>query len=63
MDLGSLVPPERQNTLQKKTEHSGLLGSCQIERSGQQLSSFTELKQGIKARTLFSLTDSPLKID
>lgn len=63
MASNSLVPSERQDTLQEKTRPATLLGPDPAAQSGQQLSSFTELKQGIKTRTLFAITDSPLKVD
>ena len=61
----SLAPPER-NTLPAEEPKCpiGLLGSREnIEEYGQQLSSFTKLKQSKKTGTLFAITDSPLKTD
>ena len=63
MASDSLLPPEPQETLQEKPKPVGLLGDGPSVESGQQLSSFTELKQGVKSRTLFAITDSPLKVD
>jgi hypothetical protein len=63
MASNSPVPPERQDALQEKPTPTALLGPELNGQSGQQLSSFTELKQGTKSRTLFAITDSPLKVD
>ncbi len=63
MVSNSLVPPERQDAPQEKVTPAALLGPGLNAQSGQQLSSFTELKQGVKSRTLFALTDSPLRVD
>lgn len=59
----SFVPPERQDLAREKITEAALLGPGRNPYSGQQLSSFTELKQGLKNRTLFTISDSPLKID
>ena len=63
MASNSLVPPERQDAQQEKAKPAALLGPELNAQSGQQLSSFTELKQGTKSRTLFAMSDSPLKVD
>jgi hypothetical protein len=59
----SFVPPERQDLTREKLTEAALLGPGHNPDSGQQLSSFKELKQGLKNRTLFTVSDSPLKIE
>jgi len=63
MAASSFVPPQKQELPQQEVTPAGLLGPGQNVASGQQLSSFTELKQGLKSRTLFGMNDSPLKTD
>ena len=59
----TLVPKGEPIIPREEPTRSALLGPAQNLESGQQLSSFTELKQGLKSRTLFAVTNSPLKVD
>jgi len=55
------LAPERRDLQREKESPAALLGTGVSSESGQQLSSFTELKQGVKSKFLFSVSDSPLK--
>jgi hypothetical protein len=59
----TLVPQGLAAIVREEPTPAALLGSTGSIESGGQLSSFTELKQGLKGRTLFAVTDSPLKVE
>jgi hypothetical protein len=61
MSSKSLAPPERNTLSEEPKRPSALLGSPESPESGQQLSTFTELKQGKRTGNLFATSDSPLK--
>lgn len=63
MDTKTLVPPVLNTVSQEPRTKAGLLGPDQTAEYGEQLSSFTELKQGKKSRTLFAVSESPLRAD
>ena len=65
MTSKSLAPPERNTLPLELKERGGLIVSSDNEREyGQQLSSFTALKNGKTTATMFVLTEnSPLKVD
>jgi hypothetical protein len=59
----TLVPQGLAVIPREEPTPAALLGPTRSLESGQQLSSFTELKQGLKGRTLFAVNDSPLKLE
>ncbi len=65
MESKSLAPVERNSIPIEESKRSLGLAGPQREESeyGQQLSSFTALKQTKKTGTLFAVSESPLKTD
>lgn len=61
MTTKTIVPPESNTISQEPRTKAALLGPYQSAEYGEQLSSYTEIKQGKKSRTLFAVSDSPLK--
>jgi len=58
----SLAPPERHTIpVEESKRPLGLLDRNDGPEYGQQLSSFSALKQGKKTGTLFTVNESPLK--
>ena len=61
MSPKSLVPPESNTPQTQPRRQAGLLCPDVPSDYGQQLSSFTELKEGKKTGNLFTVSESPLK--
>jgi hypothetical protein len=59
----TLAPQGLAAIVREKPTPAALLGPTRSIESGEQLSSFTELKQGLKSKTLFAVEDSPLKVE
>lgn len=62
MTQNSIVPPESNTAPPQSKVQAGLLGPDKPADYGQQLSSFTELKQGKRSGNLFAVSESPLKL-
>jgi hypothetical protein len=59
-----LIQAERNDPSREPQAGKGLLGGFEHNVGfGQQLSSFTELRQGKKPKELFRIGHSPLKVD
>jgi hypothetical protein len=61
MSSKSLAPPERNTLSEEPKRPPALLGSADNLEHGQQLSTFTEIKQGKRSGNLFVTSDSPLQ--